>query len=241
MGERNPGMIWYLRWIAGTTLILGSWGAAHAGERSFSVSDFERIRAEGPFAIIVESGRGTTARAIGAPDAIDQIDIQVQGRMLIIRPNRSRWTGWSNKASPAATIRITVPSLKAASMSGSGSMTIAKLRTAQAKLWFDGSGSMSVDAVEADRLDVTVQGSSQMKLAGKAAQAFVQGVGPTSIDAAALKTRDLQLTWQSSGNVTISADRTAKVTTAGSGNVTVVGKPACTVNAVGSGTVSCGK
>lgn len=216
-------------------------GAAHGAERSFSIADFERIRAEGPFNIIVETGKGTAARATGAADALDRVDIQVQGRMLVIRPNRSSWGGWSNKASPAAAIRITVPLLKAVSMSGSGSISISKMRHAQLKIWFDGSGSLSVGTVEADRLDVTAQGSGKMKLAGRAAQAFVLGAGPTSVDAAALKTRDLQLTWQSAGNITIAADRTAKVTSAGSGNVTIEGKPACTVNAVGSGEVSCGK
>ena len=61
-----------------------------------------------------------------------------------------------------------------------------------------------------------------------------------SVNAADLIVDNLTLNWESAGDGSFSAKRTAKVTSIGTGNVTVSGKPACTVTNGGNGQVSCG-
>jgi hypothetical protein len=104
----------------------------------------------------------------------------------------------------------------------------------------EGSGSLSVTNVQADRMDIGVVGTGTVTLAGKARNAIVTGRGAGSVKGSALSVADLAVTWESAGDATLAAVRTAKVTSTGTGNVLVSGKPACTVSNGGNGQVTCG-
>lgn len=215
-------------------------GAVNAAERTLSVNDFDRIRVEGSFVVVVTTARATTARVSGAPGAVETAQLTVQGRTLIIRRDRGAWSSEARRDMGAATVRVTLPALQAASLSGAGTLTIDSLRGARASLSVEGSGRIAVARVDADRLDVGVVGSGTIALAGTAKDfgALLRGSG--SLDAGALTASDARLVSESSGQLTLAARRSATITAAGSGSVTVTGTPACTVTNTGSGTVSCG-
>jgi hypothetical protein len=215
--------------------------SAMAGERGYSVTDFERIRVIGPFIVDVETGKGPSVRATGSPDSLERVSVEMQGRQLTIKPNRAAWSGWSGKTFAAARLKVTVPMLTVVALQGTGSVTISRLRSARLLATIDGSGSLSVKRVEADRLDAQVIGAGQMTLAGAVKNLFVTGSGAASFAGDSMTANDVQMTWQSSGNATLGAQRTAKIASTGSGLVTIIGKPACTVNANGAGEVICGK
>jgi hypothetical protein len=217
-------------------------GAAHAADRAYTLTDFERIRIVGPFIVEVETGKGVSVRASGSTAALDRVDAQVQGRQLTIRINKSTWGGWSNQTPPApARIRITVPQLNSVGLQGDGTLTINRMEGQRLTVALDGSGSVSVGALDTDRLDASAFGSGTMTIAGRAATANLLARGSGTIDAAKLATRNGNYLWQSAGQLTAQASQTAKVTATGPGNVVVSGAAACTVNAVGAGTVRCGK
>src|SRR3546814_19992325 len=69
-------------------------GQAHAAGRSFSVTGFDKLRVEGPYTVDVRTGAGSSTRASGDLRALDRLSVTVQGRTLIVRPDRSGWTGW---------------------------------------------------------------------------------------------------------------------------------------------------
>ncbi len=211
-----------------------------AADRGYSVTDFDRIQVEGPFVITVETGKAPSARAQGSPTAIDQLDVRVTNRTLRIRVNRQNWGGWKGAAPQAAKVRITVPMLRSAVLSGSGALLVSRMRAEVVTLSNVGSGTMSIGTVETDKLDARVTGSANMVVAGKAANATLSGAGSGSLDAKALAVSDLTLFWAGAGSVTATAKRAAKVDATGSGDVTVLGSSACTVKAVGAGIVRCG-
>ncbi len=223
-------------------LTLLSVSAAQAAERGYSVTDFDRIRVIGPFAVTVITGKGASARATGTAEALQRVDMQVTGRVLTIRANSAAWGGWpGKKGSQTAIISVSTPQLSQAVLSGSGSLKISRMRAPKVTLWLDGSGALSVDAIETDRLNGAIQGSGQMTIGGKAAHAVLSGVGPATMDAKQLTAKAIDLRWSSAGNVTATASQTAKVISTGSGNVMIEGNAACTVDAKGAGTVTCGK
>jgi hypothetical protein len=214
--------------------------SASANERGYSVTDFDRIRVTGPFKVTLETGKAPSARAAGSPQAIERLSVQVQGRTLVISPNRNAWGGWSGKTPVAASIKLTTPGLREASVDGSGSLTVSRMRGLRLVLAQQGASELRVGQIETDRLDMGAYGTGRIIVAGTTKQLSATSRGIASIDASQLSSQDLTLGWESAGEAQFSASRTAKVTATGSGNVTISGKSTCTVNATGSGDVRCG-
>lgn len=212
---------------------------AEAAERTFSVSDFDRIRVTGPFRVNVIADRMTTVRGSGTTGALDRVRLDVQGRTLMVRMDRSNFAGSDTKDAPAI-ITIRAPALREASLAGSGTLSLTGMKGLRASLVVEGSGTMTVTNVQADRLDVGVVGTGTVAVTGKARVASVTGRGAGSVKAEGLSVDDLTLNWESAGDGSFAATRTAKVTSIGTGNVSVSGKAACTVSNGGNGQVACG-
>lgn len=222
-------------------LVVATYPAAGiAAERSYSVTDFDRMRVEGNYQVVVETGRSPSARAIGTTEGIDRVTVRVDGRMLVIRRNLSAWGGNPARANAPVIIRLTVPGLRAASINGSGSLSITEMKSQRVSLTVIGAGSLSVGRIATDNLDAGMTGAGKLTMGGRAAKALIIGRGSGELEAPDLVTSDLILTWESAGNARAFALKTAKVTSSGAGVVTVSGKPACTVQSLGVGEVVCG-
>ncbi len=206
--------------------------------RTISVSDFNRIRVTGPFVVEIKTGKSPGARTSGSPQALDRISVTQQGQTLTIRPASGNLGG--GKAIEAARLSLTVPMLRAISVEGTGGVVVDRIKGQTVKLGITGSGALTVGRVDADILDVSLQGAGEATLGGLARKALVYARGSATLNAGALKTTDLEMTWQSAGSSQIAADRTVKLIATGSGDVMVTGKATCTVSALGAGSVSCG-
>jgi hypothetical protein len=231
-----------IRQLLVVLVLVPSAGPAIAAERVETITSFDRIRVDGAYQVEVVTGRGASARLSGTRDALDRVTVSVQGTSLTIRTNRTGWTGgWpgEDKAGPVI-IRLTTGELRSASISGSGSIVIDRVRGPRIQLGVEGSGQLKVARAEVDRIDMTLLGSGAIAIAGtaKAANAIVRG--SASIDGATFIANDLSVNSESAGNVGLGARTSATVKSAGSGEVRVAGTPACTVTALGSGQVYCG-
>jgi hypothetical protein len=214
---------------------------AFAAERGYTITDFDRVDVIGAYQVILETGKGPSARATGDMRAIDALKIEVRGRTLRVVTGSNAWGGWPGAKPAAPIVRLTVPMIREASLRGSGTITINRIRTQTAKLGVSGSGSMTVNALETDKLSAALLGSGRMTITGKAAIGQISTEGSGSFASPALRVDALTISSNSSGETTIAGGKTATVQSAGSGNVTVSGTPACTVTAVGGGEVNCGK
>lgn len=212
-----------------------------AAERGYSVTDFDRIRVDGPYKVTLVTGKSPGARAYGSAAAIDALSVEMQGRTLIVRRNRQSWGGDASKPAGPVELKLTGHALRAASVNGAGSLAIDKLRGQSLDLMVAGSGSMTVGAVEADRLTGGVVGGGRLQVAGTAAAASLAVRGTGAIIAHALLVKDVKVAADGPGDIVVAASGTANVVSSGAGNIVVTGKAACTVKATGSGEVVCGK
>ncbi len=204
------------------------------------VTDFDRVQVEGPFVVIIEPATATTVKGSGTANALDAVTVTSIGKTLTIRPSKISWGERSKPDNSAVLLRITVPKLRAASLSGSGSMTVRGLRNLATELYLGGSGLLNISAIDSDRLSLSQTGSGRVTLAGRTATFIARISGTSALDASALKTSDVDVNAQTSDTVQVTAQRSAKVNATGTGSVVVTGKPACTVTNLGSGTVRCG-
>jgi hypothetical protein len=214
---------------------------AGAAERTYPVTDFDTIRVEGPFQVVLATGLATRVQASGSPQALERLSVAVEGRTLRITVNRSAWGGYPGQSPGPVRIAASTRDLARASVLGAGSLDIDKARGLRLDLAVGGSGSLSVHALDADNLVVGLVGSGRIALGGHARQmrATIQGSG--DLDAARLRADNLLLGADTAGTIIFGSARTAKVTATGAGDVTIGGTPACTVDHKGAGSVRCGR
>ena len=214
-----------------------------AAERNYSVGSFDRIRVEGPFDVRLATNTSPDASAEGDPKVIQDLDIRVEGTTLIVRAGMGGWGEQPRAGATGATVvSVSTGIIRRATVIGGGRLTIAgPLRGQRIDLSLTGSGSLAVSGIEADQLFVTLLGSGDIALAGKAAKVNLNTSGPGTIAAVPLAAGDLILRLDGNGETRVTALYTANVTTTGIGAATVYGKPACTVKAVAGGPISCGQ
>lgn len=213
---------------------------AGAAERTYSITDFDRVQVDGPYRVVLTTGRSSSARAEGSAEALDHVSVDVQGGTLRVRRNRSAWGGYPGGGAGAVTVTLTSRDLRNAAVVGSGSLDVDRAKGLRVDLSVSGSGRLTVGSIEADTLMVGLLGGGRITAAGRAKQlkATIQGSG--DLAAADLVADDAQIASDTAGTVVVAVARTAKVTATGAGDVEIVGSPACTVQARGSGQVRCG-
>lgn len=214
---------------------------ASAAERRFTVTDFDKIEVSGPFQVTLATGRPGSALATGSSDAIGRVSIDVEGRTLRIRPNRSAWGGYPGEGAGPLKIELSTHGLRSAFVSGAGSLSVDKVSAMKVDAGVSGSGQLKIAQVESDNLTLGLLGSGKIVIGGKAKtlRASIQGSG--DLEGAGLVADDAQISAETAGTIALGVNRSAKVTASGTGDTTITGKPACTVKALGSGRVVCGR
>jgi hypothetical protein len=215
------------------------WGAPAATGRSYVVTDYDRVRIDGPFDVALTMRASPSARAEGPADASDALDIRVEGRTLIVRAGSRGWGEVPRRggAQPLV-IRLGVPMLRGATVIGGGRLTVAgPFRAQRIDLQVTGSGSIAAPALDADEINATMLGSGAMTRGGRV-RLLTSGTG--GIDAAALRSDALTVRLDGSGTITATARYTADATSTGLGAVTIYGKPTCRVSKAASGPIRCG-
>src|SRR5438128_1161935 len=87
-------------------LALAAAAPATAAERRYTITDFDRVEVDGPFQVSLTTGLASGARAVGSQGAIDRLSVEVQGRTLRIRVNRSSWGGYPGDATGPGDVEV---------------------------------------------------------------------------------------------------------------------------------------
>lgn len=231
--------------LAACNLSTDAQGSGESGGRAtvqnYNVGEFEGVSLAGSHDVIVTVGGPVTVRAEGDSKVVERLDIRVENGTLKVGTKSDRsWTIGFNKDRAPVTIYVTVPSLKAASVAGSGDLRIDKVEGDQFSASVAGSGDLQVGALKVNNADFSVAGSGDIRAAGTAATTKASIAGSGDIDITGLQSRDSNVSVVGSGDVRAHATQTAQVSIMGSGNVTMAGGARCTVNKRGSGEANCG-
>jgi len=212
---------------------------AAAADRRYAVSDFDRVIVEGPYAVRLVVGGPSSAVASGTPQGLDRITVDVQGRTLRIRRNRSAWGGAAGADTGPVTIALATRALRSARLIGPASLDVNGVRGLNVEFTIEGSGRIRAVDVAADNLSLGLLGSGSLEIAGtaKALRADFQGTG--NVEGSRLLAQNATVTTNTSGTVALTVNGPASVNANGLGDVAILGRPACTVNGPGSGQVRC--
>ncbi|WP_028967471.1 head GIN domain-containing protein [Sphingomonas phyllosphaerae] len=201
--------------------------------RSYDVRDFSGIKLAGSDDVDVRVGRGFSVRAEGDPRVLDKITVTREGDRLTIS---RRWS----RARGNARVYVTLPRLTAASLDGSGNLTIDQVRGGSFDARLAGSGNLRIAQVATESLGLSLAGSGNIATAGQTGQFSLNLAGSGNVDAAALVARQAAIKSAGSGDIRATVRGPATISLVGSGDVDLGGGARCTVRKAGSGTVRCG-
>lgn len=207
-----------------------------AADQSFPVGAFNRVSAMVPYDVKVVAGRQASVRAVGDQEAIDRLDISVVNGELRIGAKRQH--GWM-PGRASAEILVTAPTLTAASLIGSGGLSVDRVAGPSFSAALTGSGDLSIARSEAESVNLSLTGSGDLSIAGRCGSANVALRGSGDLDAGKLQCRDVSVVLAGSGDVDIGATGSATLALTGSGDINVTGGARCTQAKRGSGEISC--
>ena len=214
--------------------------SASAAEQQYSVTAFDTVRMQGPFTVVITTGKGNSARGEGDRAALDRVSMSVSGGVLTIRALPSR-TGEGAGSPGRITLHLTTAVVRRVMMGGSGTLRIDGMKAVRGDLNLAGSGELVVDGIAVDQLVVNSAGNGRLRLNGSAGSIKAQVIGAGSIEATELVTKAALIDSQGPGTIAMNVTGTAEVSVKGAGDVTVLGKAACKVTQAGSGNVVCGE
>lgn len=209
------------------------------GARDYAATDFTRVELRGPDDVQVTTGGSFSVRAEGATEILDEIEIRRDGdRLLVGRRNREGWNWRSDDA--GARIVITMPSIRAGTLAGSGDLTVNRA-SGDFDAALAGSGDLTIGVLQGGRSEFAIAGSGTIAASGQVDEIDISIAGSGDVSAAGLRAGGAHVSIAGSGNVTARVDGEARVSILGSGDVDLGPGARCTVSALGSGTARCGQ
>ena len=234
--------------IAAATAAAGcSQGRAEDGgptvQRSYQVGNFQRLEVAGPYDVRVRTGANPSVSATGPEKLLDRLVVEVKGDRLLIHPESEHrgFFNWGRSGVRGnATLEVTVPALREASIAGSGGISVDKVHGSDFEGSIAGSGDLNLDSLNVQSLKLSIAGSGDVRAhSGQAQRADYSIAGSGGIDARAIQAQTADVSIAGSGSVNAQASGTADVSIMGSGDVVLTGGAKCHVSKAGSGDVRC--
>lgn len=227
-----------MRTLLALFFILVAASPLYAAQRNYTVTDFTRVRVEGPYAVTLTTGGAPYARAVGSQRALDRVSLKVEGRTLVIRVDRSAWGGSGDEQAGPVAINVGTHDLEQALLVGPGSLAIDRVRGLTFALSSFGAGATSVGDVTVDRLRLSLEGSGSLRVSGTAKQLDVSLNGPGLVDVAGLTAKDAVLSAMGPASLRARVTNAARINATGTATITLDGGAACTSKVSGSAVVT---
>jgi len=192
---------------------VGLVGSGTAATQARHVAAFSRVDLAGGSDVTIHAG-GRQSVVVHADDnLLARVTTQVRAGTLLIGTRGSFTT------SSPMTVVVSVPSLQALTLSGSGAITASNIQVARVSVRLSGSGAVHASGT-VTRLDVSVGGSGDAQLGQLAA-------------------RDVHAAVSGSGRIVTHAANTLQASATGSGTIVYSGNPAhVTTSITGSGAIT---
>ncbi|MBB4837763.1 hypothetical protein HNP52_000814 [Sphingomonas kyeonggiensis] len=207
-------------------------------KRSYDASGFTKIELRGPDDIDVTNGAQFTVSAEGDTAALDQLVVRVEnGTLLVSRKDRHGFS-WGNHEDHGVKVRVTLPSLTAVNLTGTGDIKIDKAE-GDFHGAITGTGDIDIAALAATDTDLSITGTGNITVAGSGNRlnASIRGTG--DIDAAKFAAKSASISILGPGSLRGNVSGGASISIAGPGDVDLTGGAKCAISATGPGEAHC--
>lgn len=211
---------------------------ATAATRNFGITDFTKIRVDGPYKVTFTSGVAPFARATGSGAALDRVTVEVRGDTLVVLTNKSAWGGYPGESMGPVEVAVGTHEISNAWVVGSGVLLIDRVGGLSFGLSVQGTGRAEIASADADQLSVSLVGTASARVAGKAKKltALVRGI--SAFDGTALSSINASIGAEGAATINANVSGDAEVSASGPAVITLGGRPTCTLRTGGSASVS---
>ena len=214
--------------------------AATATERQTrEVAPFTAVNAAGSMNVIVR--QGSPQRVEVEASAADQAKVETEvegGRLRVGRRREGREMWKIEKFNGPVFVYVTVPSLTAVSVSGSGDLRVeGPVQAGDFQVSVAGSGNLFLPQLTAQTLKTGLAGSGNISLGGTCPRHSIGVAGSGNVRADNLRTDDTEVRISGSGSVQVNAAKTLNSRISGSGDVLLRGAAQISTSKSGSGSV----
>lgn len=210
-----------------------------AGREVRTVGAFTKVGLSNSARVVLRQGSPQKVEVEASAADLARIETTVENGKLRIHTKRENGLNWSNaRFDGPVTVYVTMPTVNELSVSGSGRLEAETAVQATAlELAVSGSGSITLAKLAADKLNSAVSGSGNITVAGTCPQHEARISGSGDVRASELRTETSAVRISGSGNGRVYAARTLDASIAGSGNVYVRGGASVSSKVSGSGRV----
>jgi hypothetical protein len=202
------------------------------------VGSFTEISLGGSSRVVVKQGSPQSVALEGSKEDLADFETEVQGSQLRLKFRNQEGRQFNNKNHGPVTVYVTVPTLKALRVGGSGKLELnGPLQAEDLALTLSGSGDLLVPQLRAKQLETSVSGSGTIVVGGTAASNDIRIGGSGRVRAHDLKTETSRARISGSGDAHVYASRTAEGSISGSGSLYVAGGAQLSSSTHGSGRV----
>ena len=196
---------------------LQSAGAPTTQERALSGVHAVTLQTSGDLSILIGDTEGLSVSA-GA-NLLDHLTSEVVDGTLVLGAEPNQSFGGS------ISYTLTVPSLDAIEVEGSGNVDGAGVLSGQARLTISGSGSATLSDLELTDLTADLSGSGDAQVSGSSDASTVDLSGSGDYDGSGLTTGRTTVSSSGSGHARVNVTEHLSATVSGSGDVTYAGNP----------------
>ncbi|HRP31968.1 MAG TPA: head GIN domain-containing protein [Agriterribacter sp.] len=209
-------------------------GNGNKTAESRQVGKFHSVRLTGPMNVQLIQGADNALEIEAEENIIPYIETNVDEGKLTIKYK----DGVHINNREDITVRVTLPQLQEADITGSGDITSETKLTGrdEIELAITGSGNMNLE-LDAPSVEAKITGSGDIFLSGQTRDIECTSTGSGKIDATALKAENAVVKTLGSGEVHVFASIKLDATVNGSGDITYKGGASVNSKIHGSGTV----
>jgi len=195
------------------------------GRRSYSLSGFRTIQANGAYRVLVRQGTEFKVEAAGEDRDLRDLQVSNSGNELLIRHHqRGFWSNWNSNRNPVL-VRVTMPTLTGLELNGACQADVAGFRDVRS-LTVDQSGACTATLdVQAIRLALDLSGACRTNLRGQADKLDVEGSGACEVDALALTARSASFDMSGACNAKTRVQESLNVDLSGASELKYAGNP----------------
>lgn len=198
------------------------------------VSGFHAVAIDYPAVIVIRQGAAEGLTIVADDDVVADIRTEVDDGTLRIRRQREG-APWINPTQPAR-ITILVKDLGEIDFNSAGTVTVESLSGDSLDLEADGAGTLTLNGLELTSLRVRMSGAGSLNLSGSAGELDVEMSGFGSLKAGDLKADRATVTISGAGSAVVWVESNLRAEISGAGSISYYGDPDVnqSVNGLGS-------
>jgi hypothetical protein len=188
------------------------------------ISDFNAISIDYPANVILKQGQQHAVKVEADDNLLPQLDISVQGDTLHLRNNERNWSQRVYTTEPVI-LTITVVDLRALNFPTAGSIEMDGLETDSLDVSVSGAGEVNLSNVKADAIEFAISGAGKIFVEGETNNLGLRISGVGEFNGANLQSQHANVRISGAGNATVWVERNLEARISGTGSIRYYGDP----------------